>query len=175
MPGVALRSLTLVPPRTGLIEGFLTTSTTNFRIDSRDLVRWSLTAVATPPQLLSLPLEVWAEPDAGQGRTGFGDGRVWSLPIMVPLTAPLISRDGGALTASDFGRKCGDVFTVTTEGLFRAEAVTDGGLPGWVKVSLPVSLDSTESLRLYETRDLTDRLFIGTTTGQIVEVTSTCR
>ncbi len=175
VPGVALRSLTLVPPRTGLIEGFLTTSTTNFRIDTQDLVRWSLTPVATPPELLSLPLEVWAEPDAGQGRTGFGDGRVWSLPIMVPLTSPLVARDGGTLAASDFGRKCGDVFTVTTEGLFRAEAVSDGGLPGWVKVSVPVSFESTESLRLYETRDVVDRLFIGTKTGQIVEVTSSCR
>ncbi|MDP2273316.1 MAG: hypothetical protein Q8K32_21435 [Archangium sp.] len=175
VPGVALRSLTLVPPRTGLLEGFLTTSSANFRIDTLDLVRWSLTPVATPPELLSLPLEVWAEPDAGQGRTGFGDGRIWSLPIMVPLTSALVARDGGALAASDFGRKCGDLFAATAEGLFRAEAVADGGLPGWVKVNLPVNLDSTESVRLYETRDVADRLFIGTKTGQIVELTSTCR
>ena len=172
-PGVRLRSMVLDASSDGGLAGYLTTSSANLQFGTTDLVRWSQTAVPTPSDVRALPLEVWLE-NNGQGRTGFTDGVVWSLPIMVPLTKPLAT-DGGALAASDFGRKCGDLFTVTREGLFRADrAGTDGGLPGWVKVNLPVVLDSTESLKLFETRDVVDRLFVGTQTGQVVEVTATC-
>jgi hypothetical protein len=37
-----------------------------------------------------------------------------------------------------------------------------------------MTLDSTVSLRLYETHDLVDRLFVGTRLGQVVELTGTC-
>lgn len=172
-PGVRLRSMMLDPSSDGGLAGYLTTSSANLQFATSDVVRWSQAAVATPADVRALPLEVWLESN-GQGRTGFSDGVIWSLPIMVPLTRPLAT-DGGALAASDYGRKCGDLFTVTREGLFRAERVgTDGGLPGWVKVNLPVTLDSNESLRLFETHDTIDHLFVGTQTGQVVEVTATC-
>lgn len=176
VPGVRLRSMTLEPSSGGGLSGYLTTSTQNLRFGTTDLVRWSLSPVPTPT-LDSLPLEVWAEPDGGPGRTGFTDGRVWSLPIMVPLTQPLVARDGGALTASDFARKCGDLFAATAEGLFRAEAAgPDGGLPRWVAVpSLDARLDSMDSLRFYETHDSDDRLFVGTQTGQVLELTAPSR
>jgi hypothetical protein len=174
VPGVALRSMTLTPADAGSLGGFLTTNSQNLRFGTTDLLRWSQDAVATPT-LDALPLEVWTEPDGG-ARTGYGDGRVWSLPIMVPLTEKLRGRDGGVLPVNDFARKCGDAFVVSSEGLFRAEAPTvDGGLPGWKAVSLPVALDSTDSLRLFETRDERDRLFIGTKSGQVVEVIGSCR
>ncbi|MDP1824153.1 MAG: hypothetical protein Q8L48_12950 [Archangium sp.] len=176
VPGVRLRSMTLVPSTTG-ISGFLTTSTDNLRFGTADLVTWTLTAVPKPPMLNSLPLEVWTEPDGGPGRTGFSDGRIWSLPIMVPLTQPLPQVDGGALAATDFARRCGDVFVATPAGVFRAEATAgpDGGLPAWVPVTvLNDALETKDALRLYETRDTTDRLFAGTRTGQVVELTATC-
>lgn len=93
---------------------------------------------------------------------------------MVPLTQRLFGRDGGPLPVSDFGRKCGDLFAASSEGLFRAERV-DGGLPNWRPVSLAVPLESTESLKLFETIDDVDRLFVTTRTGQVVEVTGSCR
>jgi hypothetical protein len=64
---------------------------------------------------------------------------------------------------------------VSDEGLSRAEPGADGGLPSWRPVTLPVPLDSTESLRLFETIDATDRLFVTTRTGQVVEVTGGCQ
>ena len=95
---------------------------------------------------------------------------------MVALTSPLTDIDGGPLVASDFGRKCGDVFAATNLGVFRAEpSGVDGGLPGWVPLAqVNASLVSKDSLRLYETHDDVDRLFVGTKTGQVVELTSTC-
>ena len=174
VPGVRLRSMTLVPSIG--ISGFLTTSTDNLRFGTSDLVTWTLSAVPKP-SLSSLPLEVWTEPDGGPGRTGFSDGRIWSLPIMVPLTEALPMVDGGTLTATDFARRCGDVFAATSAGVFRAEAApgVDGGLPRWVPVTvLNDALDTKTSLRLYETRDAVDRLFAGTRTGQVVELTATC-
>lgn len=170
VPGVRLRSMALNPATGASISGYLTTNTKNLRFGTSDLVRWTQSEVPTPDVNGSLPLEVWMEPDGGPGRAGFSDGRVWSLPIMVPLTEPL-SADAG-LTVSDFGRLCGDVFAATGQGVFRAEASADGGLPSWTPV--PLTLDSTVSLRLYETHDLVDRLFVGTRQGQVVELTGTC-
>lgn len=174
VPGVPLRSMALEPSPPGSVRGYFTTSTGNFRFGTTDLVRWTQSAVPAP-SAAPLPLEVWSEADGGQGRTGYTDGVVWSLPIMVPLTQPLAARDGGTLTAHDFGRKCGDLFAATGEGLFRAERVADGGLPAWREVPLAVALESTESLRLFETVDDVDRLFIATRTGQVVEVTGSCQ
>jgi hypothetical protein len=183
VPGVRLRSMTLEPSRGGAdISGFVTTSTANLRFATSDLVRWQLTPVSTPSVVKALPLEVWAEPDGGAGRTGFSDGRVWSLPIMVQLTEALplpdggVAVDGGSLTATDFGRKCGDVFVATSAGVFRAEAsITDGGLPRWVALpNVNAALGTRQSLRLYETHDVVDRLFVGTVTGQVVELTGAC-
>ena len=93
---------------------------------------------------------------------------------MVALTSPLTAVDGGALIATDFGRKCGDVFAATNLGVFRAEASSvDGGLPGWVPLAqVNASLGSKDALRLYETHDDFDRLFVGTKTGQVVELTT---
>ena len=61
------------------------------------------------------------------------------------------------------------------EGLFRAAAVFDGGLPAWEHLTLPITLDSTRALRFYETTDDVERLFVGTQTGQVLELTATCR
>jgi hypothetical protein len=174
VPGVPLRSLSLSPPDGGSIAGYLTTNTNNLSFSTTDLIRWSVDPVSTPAQLNALPLEVWGEADGGQGRTGFSDGRIWSLPIMVPLTQKLFTSDGGTQQVSDYGRKCGDVFAVSTQGVFRARKSSDGGLPGWEALSLPIAIDQTESLKLYETRDTTDRLFVGTRTGQVLELTGTC-
>lgn len=171
VPGVDLRSMTLVPAAEG-VSGFLTTSTQNLRFSSTDLVRWSLTPVPTPVMDGgALPLAVWAEADAG--RTGFSDGRVWSLPVMVPLTEPLVSSTGGALAASSFGRRCGALFAATREGVFRVgPPATDGGLPRWAPVpAVNGALDELRDARLYETRDVQQRLFVGTRSGQVLELT----
>jgi hypothetical protein len=165
VPGVRLRSMTLETTDGGL-SGYLTTNTQNLRFGTPDLVRWSLSSVLAPAQA-ALPVEVWAE--GGKGRTGFSDGRVWSLPIMVPLTQPLLAADGGALAASDFGRKCGDLFAASAEGLFRAEPF-DAGLPRWVALDAGTALGPSTSLRLYETQD---HLFVATDTGRVLEVVST--
>lgn len=174
VPGVPLRSLTILRSSTEL-SGYLTTTTRNLSFRTTDLVVWKLNDVATSSSLGALPLEVWTDADGGAGRTGFSDGVVWSLPIMVPLTRPLRAADGGALLASDFGHKCNDVLAATSEGLFRAAAVLDGGLPAWEHLTLPVALDSTRALRFYETTDDAERLFVGTQTGQVLELTATCR
>ena len=176
VPGVPLRSMMLSPSDGGSIAGYLTTNTTNVSFSTTDLIRWSVGPVATPSQLNALPLEVWGEADGGAGRTGFSDGRIWSLPIMVPLTQKLLASDGGTQLVSDYGRKCGDVFAVSSQGLFRAQASgVDGGLPSWSRVTPPVALDSTESLKLFETKDPSgDRLFVGTRTGQVLELTGSC-
>ena len=174
VPGVPLRSLTILPSSTEL-SGYLTTTTKNLSFRTTDLVVWKLNDVATSSALGALPLEVWTDADGGAGRTGFSDGVVWSLPIMVPLTRPLLATDGGALLASDFGHKCNDVLAATSEGLFRAAAVFDGGLPAWEHLTLPITLDSTRALRFYETTDDVERLFVGTQTGQVLELTATCR
>jgi hypothetical protein len=164
-PGVRLRSLTLVKPT--LADGGSGTTATNvLQFDSDDLVRWQLTTVPAPRNF-GLPVEVWTERE--RGRVGTRDGTIWSLPIMVALSAPLASRDGGTLTVDDFGRKCGAQFAATREGLFTLAA--GPGLPRWVPVpSVNGALDSFQSLRLYEAGN---SLYVATQSGQVIEVLAT--
>ncbi len=164
-PGMRLRSMVLAQGE-GEISGYLVTTSQTLRFRSSDLLRWAVTPVPSLPGT-PLPLEVWSEGDGG--RVGTLDGRVWSLPIMVPLTAALPT-DAGAPV--DFARKCGDLFVTTPTGLFRAEP-SDAGLPTWVPVAAAnARVDAFDSLRLFESHTTTDLLHLATTSGKLIEVTS---
>lgn len=178
-PGIKLGSLTVDDASESSLSGFLTTTSRTLRFSTTDLTRWDVTEVATPPNV-TLPLEVWTERQPGfdggtrlAGRAGHADGRVWSLPIMVALTDSL----GDAGTATDFGRLCGQLYATTSNGVYRAVPSTDGGLPWWSPVpAANVGLDDLTNLRLYETRRATDLLYVGTSTGKLLEIapTTTC-
>jgi hypothetical protein len=180
VPGVDLRSMTLGPADAG-VSGYITTNTANLRFSTRDLLGWALTPVPSPdPRSASLPLRVWTEEGGGQARTGFSDGRVWSLPVMVPLTEPLTGTDGGALPVLDYGRLCGDLFAATPEGLHRARrAGDDGGLPRWERLDgldagLEPGVSDRSDLRLFEARDQqSQHLFVANSRGWLIEVLPT--
>jgi hypothetical protein len=178
-PGIGLRSLTVDDDsRDGVLSGYITTNAKTLRFSTSDLARWEVKDVSTPPGI-PLPLEVWTERQARDGggaglagRAGHADGRIWSLPIMVPLTDAL---PPDARPASDFARLCGQAFVATPTGVYRASPSTDGGLPWWSAVSQVNALfDAGTNLRLYETdRNDAGLLYVGTTTGQLIQVART--
>jgi hypothetical protein len=173
-PGVRLRSLSLIPDAG--VSGFVATATGTQYFASDDLVQWTLSPIGSPVDA-GRPLELWNE--GVEGRVGTSEGVVWSLPTMVALTARLRDADGGALTAGDFARKCGEQLVTSERGLHHLVPGNDGGLPRWeLLAAVNAALDDAAHLRLYETRTTssdggggeTDRLYLATPSGQVIEL-----
>jgi hypothetical protein len=124
--------------------GYALTPGAVFRLTAGAENRWQARALPLAP---GNPLEVWTE--AGRGRVGYDDGRVYSLPGVFLLAPALPAAEagtaggaGGAVggAVADFATWRGELFALAPGGLFRL-AVPQGAAVGrWEAVPLAPAL-----------------------------------
>ncbi len=112
-----------------LLAGYLLAQRRLFRFSAVDEVQWRADEIRLPT---GSALDVWA--DGANGRVGFDDGRVFSLPSRALLAQALPA--GGKVL--QYATLCGQSYALTATGLLRLTAPSEGGAVG---VWTPMALD----------------------------------
>jgi hypothetical protein len=124
---VALPEQENPPAGAPLLSGYVLTRNGLFEFRAFTLQRWQTQEVLVPAGEW---LEVWA--DERRGRLGYSDGTVYALPSRVMLAKPFTGKK-----VVDYAHFCGRSFALVTDGLYRLEAPTSGGLGAWEKQDVP--------------------------------------
>jgi hypothetical protein len=130
LPGLRVTALAAVEiagqPGTDEVVAYALQGSRLFLLRAETLNRWFSNEIVVPP---GDPIGIWS--DGRNGRVGYADGRVFSLPLRLQIAPSLPS------PAISYGSLCGHGFALTNNQLYRLVTNADGGAIGaWEPVSL---------------------------------------
>jgi hypothetical protein len=158
-----------------LLEGYTVAQSRLFRVVVHTPTLW-LSDEIRLGETASAAVSVWME--QGHGRVGTSDGRVFGLPVPVPLSATI--PEAPLPHVLNYGSLCGQGFAVSSTALYRLSLETPP-LGTWKRVSLEAALPGVDSWGSHWSAvthhvrvGTQEHLYLFSETGLVVDLVATC-
>jgi hypothetical protein len=158
-----------------LLDGYTVEQSRLYRVLVTTPTVWLTDEIRTG-ETNTVPVAVWME--GKRGRVGTSDGRVFGLPVPVPLS-PTIP-EAPLPTVLNYGSLCGQAFAVSPSAVYRLTLETPP-LGTWKRVSLESALTGLDSFGAHWSSTVhkarvgnTEHLYLFSETGLVVDLVATC-
>lgn len=159
-----------------LLEGYTVEQNRLFRVRVHSAQLWLPDEIRIGESGI-IPVAVWIE--GSRGRVGTSDGRVFGLPIPVPLS-PTIP-EAPMPTVLNYGSLCGQGFALSPTALYRLKTDPQQPLGTWERVSLESVQPGLDSFAPHWSRNMhkarvgnVEHLYLFSETGLAIKLSATC-
>jgi hypothetical protein len=174
LAGNAFQSLQMLPPDGGVLldaagnpafaHGYAVTQGQVFEVVASSEAEWRANPIPVPA---GQPHSVWHEGD--RARVGLVDGRVYSLPSLVPLAAALPEIPP---VAWGYVQMCEQGYVLGGAGVYRLVANATGGTGQWVVLDGGALLSGDSFPTTGALRAIGNHLYVGNSYGGLVRFTA---
>ena len=158
-----------------LLEGYVVAQQRIFRVVASSSSLWHSDEIRLGTTGLA-SVSTWME--QGHGRVGTSDGRVFGLPVPVPLSAAI--PEGPMPSVLSYGSLCGQAFALSSSALYRLSLETPP-LGTWKRVPLDSAFPGLDafgphwSAVTHQSRvGNEEQFYLFSNTGLVVELKATC-
>jgi hypothetical protein len=159
-----------------LLEGYTVAQNRLFRVRVHSAQLWLPDEIRIGESGI-IPVAVWIE--GNRGRVGTSDGRVFGLPIPVPLS-PVIP-EAPLPTVLNYGSLCGQGFALSPTALYRLKSDPQQPLGNWERVSLESASPGLDTAAPHWSRNMhkarvgnVEHLYLFSETGIAIKLSATC-
>ncbi|MDP2275851.1 MAG: hypothetical protein Q8K32_34220 [Archangium sp.] len=158
-----------------LLDGYTVEQQRLFRVVVHSPTLW-LTDELRLGETTAVAVAVWME--GKRGRVGTSDGRVFGLPVPVPISPPI--PEAPLPTVLNYGSLCGQAFALSASALYQLSLETPP-LGTWKRVSLEAASPGLDGFGAHWAAAMhkarvgnTEHLYLFSQTGLAIELVATC-